>query len=444
MQDESSRPPAEGERVAPPGGGSGGGAPASNTAPPKYTSGTIKRLLRVAVDSLYLSYSGELAGKWRAELEQLKKLAQSGSLKDRVEAQARVGDHIFAVRDKGRGRFAWVLDDNAFDISISDGRSMPLAYVQIRAEYLAHVGPVEAERALRYVVSTLGLVVEPVNVSRIDLCVDFETDADPGAWPVRSWVSRGIWTVPHYQHVRFSGISIGPGGGVSVRLYDKTLEIRTKQAGYHAYEIWQRSGWEGGEPVWRLEAQLRRQVLKELGIETLDKALQNLGGAWRYVTEDWLRLCEPNPEDANRSRWPVCPLWAELAAVIWASPNQQRLSRCRLSRIPSDDKLIPAGSGYVLAMMARDGITNLREGFEAFEAATRRYYDEIAAQRNQTVGRLVSERLKDRRRRFNVAYNAENAIWRRRQIEAEAEAYRRGKDGEQPGEAAEEGDEGER
>jgi len=79
------------------------------------------------------------------------------------------------VRDKGRGRFSYVLVDNCYHLQASNKRSkvLPLAYVQISSEYLSSVGVEQAEQSLRYVVNTLGLVNEPANISRVDLFVDF-------------------------------------------------------------------------------------------------------------------------------------------------------------------------------------------------------------------------------------------------------------------------------
>ena len=44
-----------------------------------------------------------------------------------------------------------------------------MAFVKISAHYLAHVGPVEAEKHLYALLSQLGEVKESANVSRIDL-----------------------------------------------------------------------------------------------------------------------------------------------------------------------------------------------------------------------------------------------------------------------------------
>lgn len=122
------------------GGVSVAGAPPSNTAPPKYTHPTHPgfRLLRWAVDSLYLSYPGVLSEAWESRLLGLKLLAHSEDDELAAAAQVKIGEHLFEVSDRGQGRFPFLLVDNCFRIQVSsrNSRSLPLAYVQISSEAL--------------------------------------------------------------------------------------------------------------------------------------------------------------------------------------------------------------------------------------------------------------------------------------------------------------------
>ena len=120
------------------------GTPPCNTVPLKYNPEKSK-LLRFGVDSLYLSYPGVMSEDWDKKLAKLKELAQMEDDLSQSIAQVTICDHLFEVRDKGAGRFSFVLVDNAYRIQASNSRSksLPLAYVQISSEYLkigrAHV-----------------------------------------------------------------------------------------------------------------------------------------------------------------------------------------------------------------------------------------------------------------------------------------------------------------
>jgi hypothetical protein len=125
------------------------GASPSNTAP-NNSNPYFFQALRVGVDSLYLSYPGQMSESVDAELRELKKLAQ-----DRddlaAKAQYKLGDHIFEVKDKSSGLFPFTIEDDAFQIRLSahHAKSMPMAYVKVSSHYLSHKTPAEAEAHLR-------------------------------------------------------------------------------------------------------------------------------------------------------------------------------------------------------------------------------------------------------------------------------------------------------
>ena len=126
------------------------GTPPSNTVPNNCNREYFK-LLRFGVDSLYLSYPGELLPEVDEELKELKQIAQSPEQHLQVQAQYPIGEHIFEVKSSGKGFFPYVLRDNAFHIQLSRSRSIPFAYVQLSSQYLTHKAPLDAERALHHV-----------------------------------------------------------------------------------------------------------------------------------------------------------------------------------------------------------------------------------------------------------------------------------------------------
>ena len=76
------------------------GTPSSNTVPYNYNNEYFK-LLRFGVDSLYLSYQGELFPEVKERLAKLKQLAQHPEIDQQAQAQYAIGGHIFEVKDKG-------------------------------------------------------------------------------------------------------------------------------------------------------------------------------------------------------------------------------------------------------------------------------------------------------------------------------------------------------
>lgn len=415
-------PPQAGPQAEDAGGGSG--APPCNTAPDTCIGGHPFRVLRVGVDSLYLSYAGQLSQSWDRKLRNLKFTAQSSEPEEIAQAQVQIGDQLFEVQDKGSRRYAFVLLDNCFRFQVAsrDASSLPLAHVQISSELLTLQGYEEAERRARYVVGTLGLVRGHPKVSRIDLCADVETAFPMDSWPASAWVTRAHRIDPHYVQGRFSGWSIGSGGALVGRLYDKTLELERKPREYLT-ALWRESGWDGSQRVWRLEFQFRREVLKELGISCPDELPCSLGGLWAYAVSRWLRLTLPATHDQTRSRWAAHPLWEAFAQISWGSPPLA-LVRVRTERLPADSHLFRQGLAGLTSYMAARRIFDIQEAAQRYLSEAAGYHNHVGT---KSFNEYVSERLRLKARRYNSVDNTERDT---EEIARASEAYRRARDGE--------------
>lgn len=407
------------------------GTPLSNTVPNNSNSEYFKPL-RWGVDSLYLSYPGEIFPEADTKLKELKKTAQSPEDHEKVLAQYPIDDHIFEVKDKGTRFFQYILEDNAFRIQLSRSKSMPLAYVKISSEYLTHVGPIDAEKALLKVLEQFGTINESANVSRIDLFVDFVSSVDMESWDRHAWVTRASGINAYSVDGAFSGWVIGLGGVISCRLYDKTLEIEQQSKKYYLHDLWKAAGWNGSDKVWRLEFEIKREVVTQKGLSNLYQVLANLNGLWSYATTEWLRLTLPNPEDKTRSRWPLHPLWGYLSSVDWETNGGPLSSRFSTARVPGDDKLFSMGLSTLISYMAREGIEDLYAGHEAFMTDLYSYH----LRKSEFIGLpfddYIAEKVAIKARLFNSILNGKEPTEEQQQAEQakQVEQYRKQSDGE--------------
>jgi hypothetical protein len=102
-------------------------------------------------------------------------------------------------------------------------------------------------------------------------------------------VTRAADTHPFYRHKKLTGISIGKDI-ISARLYDKPLEIQQKSNKYWMFDIWGIKEVPQGKKIIRIEFQMRREVLKELGLKTAEDLFQKIDQAWAYCTKNWLKF----------------------------------------------------------------------------------------------------------------------------------------------------------
>lgn len=402
-------------------------APPSNTASNKCNEDYFQPL-RWGVDSLYLSYPGTLSETMDKRIKELKEIAQSKEEHQQAYAQLEVLEHLFEVKDKGAGLFPYILDDNAYRIQLarSTAKSLPMAYVKLSSEFLTHYKPEAAEAELRKVLDQLGTVTEAPNASRIDLFVDFVSSVDMESWDRKAWVTHAHSVNAYSVDDRFSGWAIGVGGVVSARLYDKTLEIEKSKKTYLP-DLWKQAGWNGTGQVWRLEFELKRELLTQNGLSKLSEVLGNLNGLWSYCTTEWLRLALPSVEDQTRSRWPIHPLWAYLSSVDFGADGGPLSSRFSTTRAPGDDYLFSHGFSLVTSLMARDGIAGFPRGCDAFVEKLYGYQERKSYFEGVRFDQYVQEKVAIKARRFNSMLNMADDP---DDVDKVAAGYRKQSDGE--------------
>jgi len=365
------------------------------------------------------------------QLLELKRTAQSAERSEQPKAQLKIGDHLFEVMDKGARRFAYVLVNNWFRISIpsSADSSLPMAYVQISSEVLTLAEPGAAMESLGFVVNTLGLVQGAPQISRVDPCLDFVSKQDMDAWGRESWVTRARNVNRHYDGKEFSGWSIGVGGSMGARLYNKTLEIKKSKKTY-LYPIWESAGWDLMDAVWRLEFEIKRDVLKELQIFSFGDLIKNMAGLWQYATSEWLRLGIPNSNDSTQSRWPCHPLWSSLLCTeCWGNDQEYApISRVRKQRVPRDETLFINGLAPITSFMAREGITDLDEGLGTFIHRLVKYHEMRDKSTLKPLEKYVQQKVAEKGRKYNSIDQRD--LESGKEIKAKAEAYRKARDGE--------------
>ncbi len=380
------------------------GTSPSNTVPYNSNSEYFK-LLRFGVDSLYLSYQGDLFPEVQERLTKLKLLAQHSEAHQQVMAQYPIGSHIFEVKDKGSSVFPFVIEDGAFRISLSRASKFtPMAYVKMSSRYLSSVTPKAAEEELRRILNELGTLTSSAHVSRIDLCVDFVSHENMESWGREAWVTRGKNITAYAVDEKFTGWSIGLGGNIACRLYNKLLEIITSGR-TDLLPLWAATGRKPEEPVWRVEFQFMRELLAQHGIVDLDSVLANLNGLWSYATTEWLRLTLPNPDDHTRSRWPLHPLWGYLSSVDWETSGGPLARSFKATRLPEDDRIFALGASSIASYMAKHAITDYGDGLDRYQYDLYGYLQNKGQFQDLSAENFLLEKVRLRAKEFNTIQN---------------------------------------
>lgn len=189
------------------------------------------------------------------------------------------------------------------------------------------------------------------------------------------------------------------------RRYNKLLEI-SKHNKLYMRDVWLKAGWDGSSPVWRTEFSLSGDFLRcvlnpETGevedLRELDTFISAIPRLWAYLTDDWLRMCEPT-DDSHYWRWPVSESW-KIVQSAW--PTAEAAKRYKLPPKPNDEQLAAQLRGVALTMTAlRSPSDQSHEGVSSVMSVLMESWDD----------RLFFEKLRDRRRLLGIDDYSDTAL----------------------------------
>ena len=344
-------------------------------------------MLSSGIDSLYISFKGEAGAELIDALEVLKAKAQETGQPQVVRLG---GDRRALVQPSGWASYRYWLRCGDFDVFIGRGKSLPAAYARLASSFIHEVGSSSALAELQsFVELALLSEVNETLCSRVDIYADFQgwvpRPRDYDRFVTRS--RRNTWHITvHHDGRRFTGFTFGRGAIVA-RLYDKSAEIA------HSGKDWMRVVWgdrgDPSKPVWRLEFQLRREVLAECALSEPDEVLGQRQDLWTYATR-WLSRRSPRPGE-RRTRWPVAGVWTQLSQVKLGAP-QSPLVRRRIRK--RDESVLVRGlAGYASSLAATAGVADLdvamlvsrRRVGEYMDATGRDFRDLVLAKRERML-----------------------------------------------------------
>ena len=249
------------------------------------------KLLSYGVDSLDLGLFVTWDHRWprvAAELERGKRKAagSEGIL---------FGDGRCLIGPSGKKPcYRWHLQYPRFNVFLGKqpravGQT-PNVYASLNSELLWAEGVRGAVSHVCRELQSLGGKTDSVKVSRCDPCVDVLI---PGGLSLafieahrvplnrqenpRTFGRRATNFLPRRERQRHS----------AANLRQKSRDSRGGGKKRWFFDVW---GLPECDDVWRVEFELRRPLLKQFGIHTLDDLSVKLPGLWAYLTGDWVSL----------------------------------------------------------------------------------------------------------------------------------------------------------
>lgn len=257
--------------------------------------------IRCGVDTLEATFSGELDSDTCEEFQRRKDRAQGTGVPESIL----LCTEEFFVNPKGAGFWSWLLKNDDITIMLGTAKNIPTMKVVLSAQGLASRGVDALWKRAREIGTELGL--SPLNLSRIDVCVDFQ-----GWEPTFDEMLHVICDSPYrpvFPNTLHPETFQYGRGEVLFRLYNKSKQIVVKNKLWWR-RVWKLWGYDETLPVWRGEIQLRGPVLTRLQRRDVAEALTDIRALFLWGL-DWCSLRLPT-KDSNTRRWPEHPAWVEL------------------------------------------------------------------------------------------------------------------------------------
>jgi hypothetical protein len=279
-------------------------------------------------------------------------------------------DHTYNVHATGRsGGYAFRISKADISIFFSVRKKYmdtPNVWVDIGSSSCWSPGYEAVMHHIEDLIKLFGGKIRKNGVSEVHVCADFIgcEISHLGLHNFDQWITRATKLHAHHDRSKFSGISfdqdfgqlgisdskydevgiavengISVGlGDIALRIYDKVLEMKRQHSKQSVFaSVWGKDEY-NEESVTRVEFQLRRPVLRQLRVNTLDDLFQKVGGIWEYCTSNWSRFCSQPVDKKNRhqDRAEIHPWWVQVQELAHEWDSYQSISRQKL--LPQKDK----------------------------------------------------------------------------------------------------------
>ena len=350
--------------------------------------------LSSGVDTLYVSTKGTVRPALWPALEVIKRDAAEAS--EPLMFEWPTTGRMMALKPHGLRVHGYWFTSPDFELLMGTNERFPPVMVQLHSAFLHSVGVDAAVDAVaRLLVEDIFAWPPELNASRLDLYADVQ------GWELeltdlRRFVSlgrarRGFAKIESTEAFatghRLTGFRFGTGGGLMVRVYDKTIEIGRRGQAWLP-DLWGER--QSERPVWRIEAQFKRAALVEFGLRTVDETLARMQALWDYMTGTWLSYRRPTENQLER-QWPIDPVW-DAVRQIEIAPTSVAVVRRRLQEA-EEQRLIQGGLGYLTSWAALRGHRELDATMEAIKPILVRYLESRESTFRDEVKRKIDRRL---------------------------------------------------
>jgi hypothetical protein len=332
------------------------------------------QFLACGIDTLQLSLQIDWTDSdWEArkavlEAEKLRAVGTNGSISS---------DFSYLMFPSGKPpSYRWHLQFPEFHLYLGASESVQghqtNGLVQLLSKALWSQGLTGVLEQLHVALERWGGRITAMKPSRCDLAADFLLERPLILDEILE--ERVPSNVAHSHHMRdvktletfYHGAKQSP---VQLRIYDKKWEVATHRDKVWFHEIW---GPTTDREVWRVEYQMRREILRQLRIDTIEELQRQLAGLWRYLTHDWFSL--RRADNAHTTRRTINPWWRTVVETA-----ERFGPGCEVRRVftgePADSRwYVTHIAGCLAGFAASEGLSEFDESVTLLMERVQRYW----------------------------------------------------------------------
>ncbi len=211
-------------------------------------------------------------------------------------------------------------------ISIAESAAhSPNIYISFASEALHwELSEIELIELVTKDVESFGGRVIEHKISRCDLYADFRVPDGLNLEFLRNYmVGKAKHTSQFLNGDVLETFYVGEKSSpIQLRIYDKGKEIEKKGSKARWLLIW---FVDDPQDVWRIEFQIRRQILKQYQINSINDLQNKKADLWKYATGEWFSLrCL---DDGNQARRTIHEFWKKVQSCIEYFGSEEGVKR---------------------------------------------------------------------------------------------------------------------
>ena len=328
--------------------------------PPAKISKSTKKTLKIlssGIDTLYLSldiFWKDISFFRRLADAKANAASQEKDLCFPIKSKQLKQEYKFNIRHYGAQGYEWLLYSGDYSLRIGKWvkpQSRPSIRIQFHSETLWLTGLNKSIAFILRLIRECGGRIDKIKISRLDLCVDT-------LFPKKIWnkkiidqsVTRSRHTGMYFHNKELTGITFGKGR-IYARFYDKSLEIKQQSKKYWFYDsVWKIDKIPDDYKLIRIEFELNREIIKELGINKLGHLYRLSHNAWAYCTTNWLKFQNNSGKQSHQRK--TYPWWKTIQkGFTMTNSIKDPLIRCK-SANPTKESLFHLSLGAVSSLFA--------------------------------------------------------------------------------------------